>query len=563
MENRFAGFGKDYREQLIKAGKELDREDLPPLTAELFSEYARTGKRLNYETAYFARRKFLTVYAMLSILYGCKGDISRLEEVIDAVCAEECWALPAHVDTNERGWRETIDLFAAETAFSLAEIISLLNGRLSPSVGEKARCEVFRRVLDPFMQSKFPCAWWETSNMNWCAVCCGSIGAAAIRLMEKGSRELDGLLERINGSITNYLDGFGDDGACLEGLGYYTYGMSFFAAYADLMYRYSGGKTDLFENAKLKNIALFPQKCCLPGGVTVSFSDSGQDEKYRVGLTAYLSRRYPGVGVPDLSLAADLESDPCFRYVVISRDCFWAEQYAVGLGRGNDPWHTVLPDAQWSVCRSDNGCALAAKGGCNDEPHNHNDVGSFLYVCGGEVILDDLGAGEYTRDYLNENRYQNLCCRSLGHSVPLIDGKEQRAGAEYRATGFVSDGQGMTRMDLEAAYGLGEGEKITRQFLFEKNSGVCTVTDSFSLRKHRTVTENLVTSYRPKMEGSGFVIETDKRKFRIEVTNAAAFAIKEETYTDHHGVPKKVWFMRWTAAGERTEIVIRGSVRLE
>ena len=558
MENRFAGFLKNYREQLISTGKELDNMELPPLTEELFSEYARTGKRLNYESAYFTRRKFFTVYSMLSILYGNKGDISRLEAVIDAICAEECWALPAHVDTNERGWRETIDLFAAVTAFSLAEIICLLEDELSARVREKARGEVSRRVLFPFMQSKFPCAWWESANMNWCAVCCGSIGAAAIWLMEKGSRELDRLLSRINSSILNYLDGFSDDGACLEGLGYYTYGLSFFAAYADLLYQYSGEKPDLFENAKWKNIALFPQKCCLPGGVTVSFSDSRQDEKLRVGLTAYLARRYPGVEFPDPSLAADLESDPCCRYVVISRDYFWAEQYAEA-GNVNSGWHTVLPDAQWSVCRSDNGCALAAKGGHNGEPHNHNDVGSFLYVCDGEIILDDLGAGEYTRDYFNENRYTNLCCRSLGHNVPLIDGMEQFAGAEYRAERFFSDGRGMTQMDIGAAYGLDRGETITRRFLFDKTGGVCTVTDSFFLHAHRTVTENLITSHRPVPEGSGFWIETGKRRFRIGLTNGTSLKIKAETCFDHDGVSKKVWLMQWTVTGDRTEIVIRES----
>ena len=561
MENGFADFLKDYREQLIKTGKELDQKKLPQLTEELFSEYARTGKRLNYENAYFTRRKFFTVYAMLSVLYGNKDDISRLETVIDAICTEECWALPAHVDTSEKDWRETVDLFAAETAFSLAEIISLLKDKLSAPVRGKARREVFRRVLDPFIQSKYPYAWWETAAMNWCAVCCGSIGAAAIWLMEKGSRELDGLLRRINRSIMNYLDGFSDDGACLEGLGYYTYGMSFFTAYADLLYQYSGRKSNLFENAKWKNIALFPQKCCLPGGVAVSFSDSQQDETYRVGLTAYLSRRYPEVGFPDPSMAAGLESDPCCRYVVISRDYFWAEQYAETENVKSE-WHTVLPDAQWSVCRSANGCALAAKGGCNNEPHNHNDVGSFLYVCDGEVILDDLGAGEYTRDYFNENRYTNLCCRSLGHNVPLIDGKEQRAGAEYRAARFFADGRGMTQMDIEAAYGLEDGEKITRQFLFDKTSGVCTVTDSFSLRKHRMVTENLITSHHPETEGSGFLIETRKRRFRIEVTNGISFVIKEKTYTDHYGVLKKIWLMQWTAVGERTEIVIKESSEL-
>lgn len=549
-------FLKDYQEQFINAGKKLDKEKIPPLTEELFLLFERTGNRLEYEKVYFKRRKFLTVYAMLSIMYSKQSDISRLEEVIDAICSEECWALPAHVNRGEKNWQTAIDLFAAETAFSLAEIISIPESKLSASVCEKARKEVFRRVLDPFMESEFPYSSWETSKMNWCAVCCGSVGAAAIYLMQKDRARSDKLLKRINSSIMNYIEGFSDDGACLEGLGYYTYGMSFFAAYADLMYRYSEGKVDLFENEKLKNIALFQQKCFLTGSVTVSFSDSQQDEKYRVGLTSYLSKRYSEVEFPDTALAAGLETDNCYRYVILSRDYFWTKQHTDPV----DPeieWHTVLPHAQWSICKSRNNCVLAAKGGHNDEPHNHNDVGSFIYACEGESVLADLGAGEYTKDYFNENRYKNICCRSLGHNVPLIDGKEQRDGAEYRASRFVSDGNGKTEMDIEAAYGLGKTDRITRSFLFERDSGICTVRDSFVLSECEEVTENLITLYQPIINGSDFIIETQKNKFMIQITNCEELGIINETYTDHYGASKRVWLMQWKVLGDQTEMVIR------
>ncbi|MDE6725802.1 MAG: heparinase, partial [Ruminiclostridium sp.] len=441
MESLFTDFLNSYQQQFINAGRELDKEKIPQLTEELFSLFERTGNRLEYENVYFKRRKFLTVYAMLSIMHGKQSHIARLAEIIEAISGEECWALPAHVNRNDKNWRITIDLFAAETAFSLAEITSLLKSKLSADLQEKVRREVFRRVLEPFEESSFPYSSWEVSQMNWCAVCCGSIGGAAIFLMQNDIERLNKLLKRINGSIVNYIKGFSDDGACLEGLGYYTYGMSFFTAYADLIYKYSKGKVDLFEDPKLKNIALFQQKCFLTGNVTISFSDSQRDEKYRLGLTAYLSRRYPEVEIPCISLAADLETDKCYRYIVLSRDYFWTKQRVDNVISKRE-WHMVLPQAQWSVCRSDNDCVLATKGGHNGEPHNHNDVGSFIYVCESESILDDIGAGEYTKDYFNENRSKNICCRSLGHKVTLIDGKEQLAGAQYRASGFVSDGNG-------------------------------------------------------------------------------------------------------------------------
>lgn len=85
MENRFTDFLNSYQEQFINAGKELDKEKIPQLTEELFSLFERTGNRLEYEKAYFKRRKILTVYAMLSIMYGEQSHISRLEEIIKAI----------------------------------------------------------------------------------------------------------------------------------------------------------------------------------------------------------------------------------------------------------------------------------------------------------------------------------------------------------------------------------------------------------------------------------------------------------------------------------------------
>ena len=49
----------------------------------------------------------------------------------------------------------------------------------------------------------------------------------------------------------------------------------------------------------------------------------------------------------------------------------------------------------------------------------------------------DLGSGLYTRQYFSPERYGDaiLCCGSQGHSLPIVGGARQQAGAEFRATG--------------------------------------------------------------------------------------------------------------------------------
>ena len=105
---------------------------------------------------------------------------------------------------------------------------------------------------------------------------------------------------------------------------------------------------------------------------------------------------------------------------------------------------------------------MAAKGGNYGESQNHNDVGSFLYLAGDEMLLTDLGAGEYTRDYFGEKRYDILCNHSFGHSVPVIDGKGQKEGTEYACSHFEADGSGRTVISFGQAYGTERVKSLTR-----------------------------------------------------------------------------------------------------
>lgn len=56
---------------------------------------------------------------------------------------------------------------------------------------------------------------------------------------------------------------------------------------------------------------------------------------------------------------------------------------------------------------------IAFKGGNNDEPHNHNDIGSFLLTVEGEVFLTDLGCGEYTKEYFQPDTRYDICVTDL------------------------------------------------------------------------------------------------------------------------------------------------------
>lgn len=80
---------------------------------------------------------------------------------------------------TEESEQFTIDLFAAETAFALSEILELTKSFLEPQLQNRIVHEIYRRVLWPYMKQSYH---WETATHNWAAVSAGSIGAVALHL---------------------------------------------------------------------------------------------------------------------------------------------------------------------------------------------------------------------------------------------------------------------------------------------------------------------------------------------------------------------------------------------
>ena len=553
---------KSFHENYIRTvqclAEEMRKLSLPKVTEELFALYETTGNRLNYEEVYFLRRKFLAVFAMASYIGKKEEDIRKLSEIVQEICEEECWALPAHVNRKEdKNWRNTVDLFASETAQTLAEIIGFINPslpkelQLSKTLCDRVGKEIEERVFTPFFTSEPNYGCFECADHNWNAVCMGSIGSACIYLMQEKEKErLSACLQRVCHSLTFYLDGFREDGACMEGIGYFTYGMTYFVGFAEQLLRYSKGTINLFDNEKVQKIAQFQQKMYFASGKTVSFSDGEQKARFKMGLTSFLAKQYEGVRIPKKTLAAEFTSDTCYRFMGLLRDYLWTmEDGEESKTEDNAPTarHEILPDAQWSICESEAETALAIKGGTNGEPHNHNDVGSFCFVAGDEFLLTDLGAGEYTKEYFGAGRYDILCNSSLGHSVPMIGGCLQEAGTEHKASEFFADGAGTTVISFAGAYPRKVAKKLTRTTRFSLTAGDVMVEDAYALPKGtNSFTEQLVTQY--SVELTGFEIKIRGKAYDAIVTlpkEVHDIRCVEKVHKNHEGKAETVRLVQW------------------
>ncbi|MFF2446405.1 hypothetical protein ACFVSW_04805 [Neobacillus sp. NPDC058068] len=444
-------------------GKRLLQEADQELTFSLFRIFTESGERLEFEKIYFEKRRRLTTFTILVLLEPERHEyVMALENTIWSICNEYSWCLPAHllnspetstvrnyslIQPYQEGY--TIDLFAAETAFALSEILKLTDDYLNPLICKRIYQEVYKRIFHPFKETQFE---WETQTHNWAAVCAGSIGAAALHLMDDAN-ELAIVLERVLPAMESYLKGFHDDGICLEGYGYWQYGFGFYVYFADLLKKKTSGKVDLFHSKKVHQIALFQQKCFLNRNLVINFSDALPTASVFLGLSHYLSKLYSDFEVPERALRAKYTDDHCSRWAHAIRNLLWFDEFA-----HDQPWGqgaTYSKESEWFISRyqSEYGSfSFAAKGGHNDEPHNHNDVGHFILHGNNEVFFKDLGSGLYSKDYFREKRYSFLCNGSQGHSVPIINYQYQSEGSAFHSDiRNVSCGDEVETFELDLA----------------------------------------------------------------------------------------------------------------
>lgn len=465
-----------------------------------FKLFKTTGDRGVFEKPYFKRRRALSALSILSLIYPDEEKyLDGLMDVIYAICNEYTWCLPAHQPNIDALNEIYIDLFAAETGFALSEIYTLLSDRLEPLINARIKCEVKRRILDSFANKD--AFSWENGKSNWTAVCMGSVACTFMLMAPELYERFE---KRFDSSFEAYLSGFENDGICTEGCAYWHYGFGFFTVYADMVRRFTDGATDYFKREKVKTVSSFIQKMFLSGNSCVSFSDGGRGLSYHLGLLHRLKDEYGG-DISVFPLKYSYINDNCARYCLHLSSFIWFNKDYAKEGNENSfaPIEFFARESSWFVKRTSS-YGFAAKGGHNDEPHNHNDVGSFIFAKSGKQILCDIGSGKYTRQYFQPaTRYEHLECSSRSHSVPIIDGKYQKEGASRKASLFEYE-NGRLTTEFSGAYDIPYLEKIERSFTFTKDS--VSISDEIVCSANAEITDRLVTLCEPVIKEGEIIL---------------------------------------------------------
>jgi hypothetical protein len=537
-----------------EAARGVREEPPPPPPWSLHRRYDDTGDRTAYERHQFARRRRLVALAMTALVDGGPGYERRevdeaLAGMLWSVCDEYSWSVPeraTYAQAHGRTLETCVDPFSCETAHTLAEVVFLLAGRLPAPVVERVRGNVRRRVLDPLYADPRP--WpWESARTAWAAVCGGAAGMAAL-LLEDDPALLAAGIDRSLRALDTFLAGLTADGGCAAGIGHWAHGFGYFTLFTEALRARTG--VDLFAERPLACLAAeFPAAVALSADRYPSFSGSPGSHALSPGLLTRLHERC-GTRLPPITAMPEFGSDRRHLWA-FTRDLAWTDPAV--LNSAAPTGTSWLPELGWLTDRrsAPDGLAVAfaAKGGHNREPHNHNDLGQFILSAGGEQLLADIGPGEYPTGFLDpEHSAVGLHSSAEVHSVPVVDGRPQRAGRNAAARvveQLTTDQSALLELDLSSAYD--GGAEIRRRFEWRAD-GHLTLTDFFTGAKRAG--EVFMSRLRP---------ELDKGVARWRGTRGMAElryrrqcwrpAVEELEVTDDLGRPGSVYRLRLDTRG--------------
>ena len=490
--------------------------------------YATTGNRSVFQNVYSNYQQRMEDYFFLYLVDQDEKYLEPLADILWNICDFESWSIPAHVLEHldpERRIRN-LDLCSTILAARIAEIIYYIGDKLPELVTKRAKYEVRYRLIESYKMYTEKDFWWMKCENNWASVCIGATLTAFLYAAEK--EEIDEQIPRMIETAKGYLRGFDDEGCCLEGYTYWSYGFSYFCMFASMLRDYTDGEIDMFKDKKVHEIALFQQNMSLTNDRSISFADCGNAGFYPANwLSQFLKNEYPDMEIPSIPQTV---GGSALRYF------FWQKpEYAESEMK---PKSKIFNEAQWFISRRPK-YTMACKAGHNSEPHNHNDIGSFVVAKNGQATFTDPGGGEYTRQYFSSERYTILACASRGHSVPLINGAEQVTG-RTKATIFESELDKRYSFNMEQAYAVSTLTSLKRGFTCDDDG--FTLTDEYDFTEApESIVERFVSYVKPEQSEEGKIVCGDS----VMTYDPAVFdyELNSEILIRGNGTGPTVWMM--------------------
>lgn len=515
------GLAAATRQRLIAEGEAVMAEPWQVLPATLFLDYMRSGDRRSYAIPWAERRNRLKALVLAECAEGEGRFLDAITDGLWVHFEESSWAYPPHIFMQRAGsdlpdaTEPIVDLGVGETAALISWVDYLLGPQLdtvSKVTRHRLHHEIQTRILEPCLnRADFWWMAWDTQGHpinNWNPWIVANWLSSAL-LIETDPELRARHVEKAQRVLDIFLNSYPADGGCDEGPSYWgRAGASTFEA-LDWMYGASGGRISIFDEPLIANMGRY----ILTAHVGEEWYLNYADANARTVVDGALVYRYgQAVGDPELSAFGawlwqrHQEGEPPNLGSIgrIIPDLFLADELASVEAADPLPADGWLPDLQLMTARDQAGTTeglyVTAKGGHNDESHNHNDVGSFIAYLDGLPLIIDVGPEFYTAKTFSPQRYEIWTMRSSWHNVPLINGVEQAPGRSFAATKVdyqATPESALMSLHLTSAYPNSAQIDFWRRSIELKRGYALEIHDIFELKEFSEPNASHLITHRP------------------------------------------------------------------
>jgi hypothetical protein len=446
----------EVQKNILAEAKEVMTYNWPSIPVTAYLDFKRNGDRMGMEKYWSDGNDVLKKLVLAEVL---EGEGRFLDAIINgswAVCEQSTWVLSAHLPSQKGGAGipnindPIIDLGAGETASTLAWTYYFFKDdfeKISPFLKARIPFEINHRIIEPYVnRDDF---WWmgfknENFVNNWNPWCNYNVVLSSLLLGDQVSliRRKEVIVKSMK-SVDKFINYYKDDGACEEGPAYWSHAAAKMMEYLELLQTYSKGAISLATAPIIKNMGQYIVNAHIYDDYYINFADSSVRLQTYPGVVfrygnyvndtslkefgAFLAKKEGFYQAPAKgSLDNALHNIAIFpllkstKAAASSSLSFWYEGTQVAGGRTDkDP---------------SKGFFFAAKGGYNDESHNHNDTGTFILYHEGTPLLADIGVETYSAKTFGPKRYDIWTMQSDYHNVPMINGFSQADGKKFKAS---------------------------------------------------------------------------------------------------------------------------------
>ncbi len=467
--------------------------------------------------------------------------IGDLEEMLAEFCEQYAWFSSYHGRNNAAQTfnYSQIDLDTASMSARLSLTYEIMKDKLRNDIKIRIRREIERRVVIPFENNPVCFGLDGREKSNWVATQTCGTGLAYLYVFPE---RLPLVKKKLFDSLEAYLSGLTEDGYSSEGYGYWLAGFTSVARFLDEYEQKTGEDiTHITKRQKVLNSFEFGRRAVLKNGFYLPFADH-QDSVFPKVTRSFSFAPMKRVFGDNFAMYGAYDADSFF----VRND---NGELVCNLARGDSGYNHILSlDTFEEGFEGDtvkNGThiyplggafisnrdkySFVAKAGHNNENHNHNDVGNFALFADGKRIFPDVRSHKYDAIYF-DNRYRYseevFAAGSMGHSVPIVDGKYQMPGASYK--GEITDSSDdLFEVNISGAY---DTDITTLKVRYELSGDKVKIKYSIDEPNAHTLKLRFIAGYEPSEINGGF----DVCGVKLISTQGLPCTAKRVDYLGHH-----------------------------